>query len=360
MFLIVITAGCSIQASKSETSVSSTSATSSLIQIPSAKFSNEIMQPKSFASIDMTTNDSGYAITKDFHVLKTSNHFGDWINILTLTNSVGYTYKPALFVLDNKTVFIATFTVSGIEVEKSINAGESWSKSEIKMQIDNANSGYGGGMTLSFINRFEGFLFTGGDAACGLMSKALYRTTDGGNSWSLVNNWDLGGNSLISSHKVRNEAGIHGYPTGTAFSNADIGYITCTYHGQTEISVYKTVDGGKDWSVASLPIPQKYTSLAGKGGNYVDAYPPVFFGKDNDNAKMELLFVHNDAVNNVSERYAYIYSSDNSGATWHIDGISNMLMYNYCFIDDKNGFGLDENGMLYTTKNGGITWSDVS
>lgn len=347
LFLVISTVGCSVQTPKSNSSVPSPVAvTSSITQNSSSKSSNVITQPKSFADIDMVTFDTGYAITKDFHVVRTSDGGSSWTDILTQKNQIQYFYYPALFAVGSKTVYVAYYTATGIEVEKSIDADSSWSKSEIKMQVSDWNSGYGGSLVLSFINESDGFLITSTSGACGQMARALYRTTDGGNNWTFV------GKSADPKLTSGGMTGINGYTTGMGFSSKNVGYITCTYR-ITDIPVYKTVDMGKNWSVASLPLPKKYTSLAGKGGNYVDAYPPYFFGNDNENAKMELRFVHNDVSTQSDE---YVYSSNDGGTTWHIDGISNMLMNNYCFVDNKNGFGLDDNGTLYITKDGGTTW----
>lgn len=366
--LIIATASCSTKTPKANASTSSETvtlssaiATTSIpVQTPKSSSGTDgvavktsLTQSKSFSNIDMVTINYGYAITKDFHLAKTSNSGRNWVNILTINNISDDSEEPALFVLDDKTIYIASYMTTGIEVEKSIDAGISWSKIAIKMQVADANSGYGGSLMLSFINKSDGFLLTSSGPACGQMSKALYKTTNGGNNWYLISSWDLNGDYLISAKGGKNTVGINGYTTGMTFFNANIGFITCTYHGQTETSVYKTTDGGKSWFVTSFPLPEKFVSL--KYNNYyIDAYPPVLIGQDNKNAKMELYFCHE------GECHVYIYSSNNGGDTWCIDEISNILMRNYCFVDDKNGFGLDDYGKLYATKNDGITWSILS
>jgi photosystem II stability/assembly factor-like uncharacterized protein len=348
VFFIILSAGCSNPASEGNAGAQSSAAasgpgkTASFQQSSGPKDSNQKKQPASFVKIDMVTIHTGYAITKDFHVLKTSDGGVSWTDVLTENSLFSYSDEPALFALGDSTVSAAFYTASGIEVEKSADGGKNWTKSEIKMQTDDFNSGYGGSLYLNMVNPSDGFLLASTPPAAGLMAKALYRTSDAGCNWSLVDGIT---------------AEISGYTTGMAFSGANTGYITCTYHGQKEIAVYQTADGGKSWSDAaasSLPLPQKFVSLAYGKDYYVDAYPPAFFGENNKNSKMELYFCRED------ERQACLYRSDDGGTAWHLDGISNQLMKKYCFVDDKNGFGLDESGTLYASKDGGITWSPIS
>jgi len=321
--------GCSTQASTSGT-----------------ESTKKMKQPEPFIHIDMVTISSGYAMTKNFHVLKTVDSGVNWTDTLTI-NSDSYSDGPALYVLNDKTVYVASYTASEIEIQKSTDAGKSWSKNTMNMQVDDFNSTYGGSLTLSFINQSDGFLLTSGLPAAGLMSKALYRTSDGGNNWAYI------GKSENPEQGVGDLSGINGYTTGMTFFNSVTGYITCTYHGQKEISVYKTGNRGKSWSAVAIPLPEKYASSAYDKEYYADAYQPVVYGKDRKNVKMELYFCYDDV------RYPYIYSSDDGGTTWHIDGISNLLMKEYCFVDNKNGFGLNESGKLYTTNDGGISWSET-
>ncbi|KHL91585.1 hypothetical protein QW71_33745 [Paenibacillus sp. IHB B 3415] len=88
----------------------------------------------------------------------------------------------------------------------------------------------------------------------------LYRTADGGKSWSRVG--DL-------------TAAISSYPTGMVFRNSQSGWITCSNHGQEFILTFRTRDGGKSWAPEKLVWPPELTGYA-----YSNSYPPVFSGKD--------------------------------------------------------------------------------
>lgn len=99
----------------------------------------------------------------------------------------------------------------------------------------------------------------------------------------------------------------------------------------------------------SLPVPEKVIA-SDQERRYADVYPPVIYGSENKNSKMELLFFDGE------EHCPYIYSSNDEGVSWNIDGISNRFLVKYTFTDENNGFGIDENGVIYRTENGGITW----
>ena len=304
----------------------------------------------------MATADSGYAVTSDSRLVKTSDRGKNWTEVRTVGNGSEAGDGGALFALDEKTVFIAFRTSTGIEFGRSSDAGANWSKSSIKTNVDDANAGYGGNLFLNFVDGTNGFLLSSSAAGLGQMSKALYRTTDGGNSWLMVDQWDLGGSSSGPAQGKQN-ARIQGYTTGMAFCTPSKGLITCSYHGQSEISVYQTADGGKSWSVAPIPLPEKFASYPYGDCYYVDAYAPSFSGSGRQSAKMMLCFVDNSGRD--SQRDPYIFSSDNGGAAWKISGESDLLIRKYCFIDDQNGFGLDEYGTLYATENGGSTWIKI-
>jgi photosystem II stability/assembly factor-like uncharacterized protein len=341
LFLMMTTVGCS--AVNNSSSQKTIAAASAVQQIP-----NKIKQPERFAQIDMVTADSGYAITKQFHVLKTSDGGSSWNDVFTINSLFSYSDEPALFALNAKIVMIAFYTTSGIEMEKSIDSGKHWFQYVIKMDTNDFDTGYGGSLALSFTNQSDGFLLTSTFPAAGLMGKALYKTTDGGVNWSFV------GKNSNSEQESGTLTGVDGYTTGLTFSGTGTGYITCTYHGQNKISVYKTVNSGKSWFVVPLPVPTKYLTLVYDHDYYVDAYPPASCGKNKKSIKMELNFCRGE------ERQAYIYSSEDGGSTWLIDGISNLLVKKYCFVNDKDGFGLDENGTIYTSSDGGISWFSTS
>lgn len=345
--LLIIMAGCRASG-VTETNAESTGKTvSSDDYMPQSRESSEALtnaaQPKFFLTVDASSGQGIYAISDDFHVLK-SQDGKSWVNLLDISNYSAKSGKPALAALKSGFVFIAYYTSAGIETQKSVDAGSSWSKSSIKIPTDDPESGYGGSLALSFVNQADGYLLTSGLPAAGSMRKALYKTLNGGESW------ESAGNSLNSEKATADLTKIGGYTTGMAFFHSGTGFITCSYHGQNEISLYKTTNQGTTWSSIGIALPKSVILLKYSKDYYIDAYPPAIYGNDRIHAKLSLNICSNGA------KIPYVYSSNDGGVTWMVNGKSNLFIKSYSFTDDKNGFGLDEYGTLYSTDNGGLTW----
>lgn len=294
---------------------------------------------KPLIDINMVTDKIGYAITNNQQICKTNDGWVYETDLLSLKSSHNNIGKPALFSFNATTIFTAIFTSSGIEIKKSTDSGKNWAETNIKMQTDSIDSGYGGNLAICFTDTTHGFLLSSSMPAGGIMGRVLYKTLDNGENWVSVNK---------SENSKKQLSQINGYTSGMTFFNSNIGIITCTYHGETNIPVYRTTDGGNSWSIVSVPIPKKFTSA--KDRFYADAYSPSVFGTDRKNVKIELVFCCGN------ERYSYVYNSNDCGKSWKIGGISNKILVKYSFINSENGFGTDENGQLYTTHNGGLTW----
>ncbi len=94
--------------------------------------------------------------------------------------------------------------------------------------------------SLDFINPHDGWLAVGGEGGVGEQVKAVYHTTDGGYSWAKI----AVSANLGSSQKAPLPVG--GYLNQIAFINAQVGYMTLA--GPMS-AVLRTADGGHHWTV---------------------------------------------------------------------------------------------------------------
>jgi hypothetical protein len=74
------------------------------------------------------------------------------------------------------------------------------------------------------------------------MDKRVFGTEDGGGHWY-----------VLTPPPVASC-----YPTGISFRSRSDGWITATYHGGEDAPLYRTQDGGKTWSLQKLSIPAEY------------------------------------------------------------------------------------------------------
>lgn len=88
----------------------------------------------------------------------------------------------------------------------------------------------------------------------------LYKTNDGGKTWTEVANTDDSGSSLPWGAK-----------TGMSFIDSDRGWITTDTPRDGKVELYKTQDGGKTWSEQELDIPKEFQECD------IHSFPPLFF-----------------------------------------------------------------------------------
>ena len=91
-------------------------------------------------------------------------------------------------------------------------------------EYEYSDDGY---VLVSFYDELKGFLLYCSDPGCGMMTKILYETDDGGKT--LSEKKDLSGK-------------VEGYPKDIFFDDEKTGYVTVSYHGG-EYFVYCLIDG---------------------------------------------------------------------------------------------------------------------
>lgn len=178
-----------------------------------------------------------------------------------------------------------------------------------------------GNVYVSFADAQNGYLLVCSDPALGQMAKHLYRTTDGGDSFSFVA--DL---STV----------IKGYPGGMAFCDENTGYIGVSIRGDSSNYLYGTPDGGLTWESVEVPV---HTDAY-----YVDAPVPVVFHEDG--AVQMAIVLRN--VGGRTDRYV-LYENPHPAdfSTWQIIEI---LPYEeikgYSLSDQDTGYFIDGDGVL--------------
>ncbi len=130
--------------------------------------------------------------------------------------------------------------------------------------------------------------------------------------------------------------------------------------------IYKTADGGSTWGLASqqiptpgdaytLSFPQGEVPNPDEGNGYIDAYSPLFTGTKRADGLM-LLERRNGETTSMQ-----VYRTHDEGQTWTpAEKMGNSGIHICSFVDDNDGYGLDDTGKLFTTSDGGLHWVAVA
>lgn len=310
-------------------------------------------QPQDLSQITLIDSRTGWALTKNGQVLRTVDGGATWADVSIFQAPLPVQAPPTIdpCFLDEQTAFVATNAGTAnhpqIVVYHTSDKGSTWDSTNILTKLD-WEKGDIGGVKISFADVSTGYLMITGTPGAGQMAKSLYRTTDGGKTFSFIR--DITG--MTDAAGTMN--GVAGYPTGMTFSTSETGFVTCSYSAYTFVLMFKTTDGGTTWKLWSLPVPAAYKSLPPSNDYYADAYPPVFFGEQKKNGVVMLDFVQDG--NHVMQSYR----TTDGGGTWTLGPASNNPdVRTYSFIDATTGWGLDENGKIFTTADSGATWVPV-
>jgi photosystem II stability/assembly factor-like uncharacterized protein len=212
---------------------------------------NSNLTAQRFMSIFMKHPDTVFISGNDGKILRTVNGGNNWIQIYTDTLKQFW----GLFFVNSNTGFTAG---SNGLILKTTNKGDNWTtlNSTTSTALDgiyfvNETTGYVGGANIflkttdagqtwvnklgSFISPFETaedvYFADANTGIYGTNASRIVKTTNGGDSWYLVNNI------------------IGGAVWGLEFPAPNIGYA-CTDSGK----VMKTVNGGENWIVQNTPL----------------------------------------------------------------------------------------------------------
>jgi len=229
------------------------------------------------------TIDGGQNWTLQFYD-STQTQFMNYIEMFDLNN--GIAMGDGLTHADSPAVFL-----------KTIDGGSTW--------ISTNDSAFGAisyytWRMLDFVNPDTGYFFE-----TGVAPYKMYRTMDGGYSWSVT--------------------GFSGFPGVIKFYNSNIG-LAIEFPGPSRI--YRTLNGAVSWEYFSYPED---------------------FGSDID-------FIPGD-VSKVWSCGDKLYFSQDTGKTWTEDSsVGNIFGRDIVFTDENHGWLLCDDGLLYhTTTGGGMT-----
>jgi photosystem II stability/assembly factor-like uncharacterized protein len=320
-------------------------------------------------AIRMLDANNGWAITTKNAILKTSDGGHHWQDVTSKTVVPGKNAVGEFLTAQAAWIAWQAGPNQPIKIQHTSDGGVSWQTAT----INNITGGLAED-TLRFINPQQGWLLTSEAEGMLHYTVNIYRTTDGGQSWTNVSN------------PLRWTA-----PSGLSFSGTQIGWSGLYWPGPT-LQVQKTANGGKSWQQLQLPTPAGITNEQ-IGDTTTTA--PVLIGANG------LLPAHINMNTNVRQVRLVLYTTHNSGTTWTAGTLANFDSNDVyaldtqhvwaeetnsntlhissdggktwaqrvqtpqhfgelSFVDTHNGWAIDDTGHLYQTTDGGTNWQKIA
>ena len=267
-------------------------------------------------AIKMVDENTGWSVGSNGVILKTNDGGKSWILqsfaqpiFANNTNASINFYSLAL--INSMDIWIAgnvqdsTYNTHGI-ITYSHNGGQTWEFIPFA-----ENDGF---LDINFINDSVGWAL-----AWNYYDRILYKTTNGGQSWTIV--WV--DSTISGANKIE-------------FINASIGWISKL----ATDTLLKTINGGTSWTNQVIGFPH------GIGDLYFS-----------DDQQGWVAGGYEIFGNYPLGGEGYIYNTSDGGNTWMLQKqITKDMFIGIDFFDNLYGTTVGYNGTIYHTEDGGINW----
>ncbi len=287
----------------------------------------EVPALESIRMIDALT---GWAVTRD-----QNRPSGEAANALVRTTDGGRHWRDVtppfgLFYLNATNVAVLTARFAWVGSFRTVDAGRTWKSVQASIDIRSIN----------FINIHDGWLLSFRGANNASVETEVYRSTDGGETWTKVAS---SRNGVMARSDLPDVVG--GDPHIT-FLNAMTGWIT-----QIDPVLYATHDGGHTWRGEKLSPPPQLTSPLGGS-----IKPPKFFTPRD--GILPVFYSNRDPQSyRAVAPFVVIYVTHDSGTVWnYTTPVPVPQWYSISFSDMNHGWLADRN-ILYLTSDGGRHWT---
>jgi photosystem II stability/assembly factor-like uncharacterized protein len=224
-------------------------------------------------------------------------------------------------------------------VWRTTDGGETWQESEpLDPMGDPAVTPIFGVEHIEFVDAQHGWLLVNLDSAMGHAYIMLFRTTDGGATWT-----------RIHDPQVDNGEGDLHYccRSGMDFADPQTGLLALAPGPIPEVHINWTLDGGLTWSYQALPSPPDQPDLFQE--NLCGTYEPQLLSPE-----QAYLWVQ-CPDETWEDADHYLYHTEDGGQTWATSSYPGGAPY---FLGPQVGWALGD--QLFRTLDGAETWEPMA
>lgn len=280
---------------------------------------------------------TGFAVGLSGRIMKTIDGGKTWNGYAPTYNNI-----RQLKFTSNTT----TYGLVGNSFIKSTDGCKTWKNIGAPISTGNTNQ-------FDFINDNTGYCIAGGNTNSSENVGKVYKTTNGGISWTATNGGiDIFNDSFYSIKFIDDKTGFvsGGYNDNKTYKTTN-GGTTWTKindysfsqmkflsplvgYGQTYNRIYKTTDGGSTWAISFSS-----TEISGIASfDFIDEKNGYFVGSSSGE----------------------VFKTTNGGTTWQKLTVPYNYYINVKFYSPNVGYITEDYGKTYQTSNGGVSWTQLS
>jgi len=336
-----------------------------------------LVESPALVNIHFLNELDGWGVTET-QILRTNDGGITWYNV-TPSNVTQAGYSVNTFVLDNEHVWVQVPDMANYPnvgtLYRTSDAGLTWTF--VTTPFSSAN--------MTFLDNNNGWVMSDLGAGAGSQGVAVYQTTDGGTTWKQTYTNDP------NQPHAKNSLPLSGIKSGLTPLNMQTAWVSGVVYSDGTVYLYRTDDGGTSWSqitTLSLPPVAQNTQVSFDPVKFVSAQNAFVTVRIPSDQTQMAVFTSNDAGNSwaftptlipeggsadfLSATEAIIYNGKqfyitrDTAQTWSTitpDVAFSDTFTMMDFVNTSTGWviTLDANGhrSLYRTTDGSATWSNI-